>query len=350
MTKLLDQFPGPRFNLEGKPHLYFGGTAYLGLQSDPEFQKCFMNNISRYGTHYGASRNANVQIAIYSEAEQQLKEAVGAEAALTLSSGYLAGQLLANYFNHPDYTLFYTRESHAALYQGKTPAFSSYNKLKEDLKEHLSTKKTKPVLFIDTMENKEASYPCFEALKDLPLSHCILIADDSHGFGVMGSEGRGAFSILAGLKPRNLLVCFSLGKAIGIPAGAVVGSKEMINKLAKTEFYGAASPANPAGLATLIQSWELIQSRSRQLQNRVNLFLSLLENPDVFHFIPSQPAFGYRNPGLTDFLKKHNILLTHFHYPNEDSEPTSRIVLTAAHSEKEIRRLAQLINLYFQSH
>ncbi|MBT8320944.1 MAG: aminotransferase class I/II-fold pyridoxal phosphate-dependent enzyme, partial [Eudoraea sp.] len=227
MKELLDQFPGPRFSLKGKPYLYFGGTAYLGLQSDPVFQECYMENIRRYGTHYGASRNANVQIAIYDEAEQMLKKAVGAEAALTLSSGYLAGQLLATYFNHPDYTLFYTRESHAALYQSTIPAFSSYSELREVLGQHLSTQTTTPVLFMDTLENKEASYQHFDALMDLPLSECFIIADDSHGFGVMGEEGSGAFSILSQLKPKALLVCFSMGKAIGVPAGAVVGSKEM---------------------------------------------------------------------------------------------------------------------------
>ena len=348
--ELLDQFPGPRFNVKSIPHLYFGGTAYLGLQADPDFQKCYMTNISRYGTHYGASRNANVQLGIYNEAEQLLTEVVGAEAALTLSSGYLAGQLLANYFKGPDYALFYTRESHAALYSGKTPTSYSYSELKEVLEKHLANKKTTPVLFLDTLENEEASYPHFEALRNLPVSQSIIVADDSHGFGVMGKEGTGAYSVLAELKPKALLVCFSLGKAIGIPAGAVVGSYEMITKLAKTEFFGAASPASPAGLATLIQSWGVIQNRSRQLQNYISLFLSLLENQDSFHFVPGQPAFGYQNPGLTEFLMQKKVLVTHFHYPNEDSEPTSRIVLTAAHSEKEIRRLAQLISQYFQSH
>ncbi|MBT8321035.1 MAG: aminotransferase class I/II-fold pyridoxal phosphate-dependent enzyme, partial [Eudoraea sp.] len=186
-------------------------------------------------------------------------------------------------------------------------------------------------------------------LMDLPLSECIIIADDSHGFGVMGEEGSGVFSILARLKPKALLVCFSLGKAIGVPAGAVVGSKEMIGQLVKTELYGAASPASPAGLATLIQSWQLIQTRSRHLQNLVNQFLSLLKYEDHFRFVPGQPAFGYQNPGLTDFLKRQNILVTHFHYPNEQSEPTSRIVITAAHSQDEIRKLAELINQYLES-
>lgn len=348
--EVLNQFPGPRFKIKGQSYLYFGGTAYLGLQTDPEFQKSYMDNISRYGTHYGASRNANVRIGIYKEAEEMLRELTGAEAVLTLSSGYLAGQLLANYFNHPDYSLFYTRESHSALYLKKVPSYSTFTDLKLAVEKHLATNKTTPVIFIDTLENREITYPSFEALGELPLSECILIADDSHGFGVMGDGGRGAFSILERQQPKALLACFSMGKAIGIPAGAVAGPKEMIGQLAKSELFGASSPASPAGLATLVQSWELIQKRNQQLQRLTSQFVALLEIPQAFRFVPGQPAFAYNDPKLTDYLRDHKILVTHFHYPNERSQPTSRIVLTAAHSPDEITRLGQLINQYFRGH
>lgn len=344
----LDQFPGPRFTLKGKTYLYFGGTAYLGLQTDPEYQDRYMENIRRYGTHYGASRKANVQLTVYDEAETMLAETLGAEKALTLSSGYLAGQLLASYFNTPEYTLFYTRESHAALYQKPYHTFTSYDTLKEALEKHLSKHTTTPVLFMDTLENHEASYPDFNGLRDLPLSDCILIADDSHGIGVMGEGGTGAHSILATLEPKNLLVCFSLGKAIGIPAGAVAGPEKLLTKLEKTAFFGSASPANPAGLATFVQSWDLVQAKWQQLQERNTLFLNTLEPAARFRFVPGQPAFAYKDDGLTQFLKEQGILVTSFRYPNEDSEPTSRIVLTAAHSEDEIEQLAQLINHYFR--
>ncbi|MCX2720309.1 aminotransferase class I/II-fold pyridoxal phosphate-dependent enzyme [Lentiprolixibacter aurantiacus] len=346
----LDHFPGTHIKIKEQSDLYFGGTAYLGLQTNPSFQKCYKENIDRYGTHYGASRNANVQIAIYAEAEQKLKEITASQAAITLSSGYLAGQILAAFFSDSDYTLFYTRESHSALYQKKIPAYASFGELRLALEKHLSTKESTPVIFMDTLENPEASYPEFDALRDLPLSECILVADDSHGFGVMGKEGTGAYPILTQFKPKDLLVCFSMGKAIGIPAGAVAGSKRMINQLAKSEIYGAASPASPAGLATFVQSLVLIWEKNQQLKGLTEYFLALLEQKHVFRFIPGQPAFAYKDLGLTEYLRRQNVLVTHFHYPNEQSEPTSRIVLTAAHSKAEISHLAQLINQYFHGH
>ncbi|MBT8210002.1 MAG: aminotransferase class I/II-fold pyridoxal phosphate-dependent enzyme, partial [Eudoraea sp.] len=147
--------------------------------------------------------------------------------------------------------------------------------------------------------------------------------------------------------PRALLVCFSLGKAIGIPAGAVIGSKNLVEALKRTVFFGAASPASPAGLATLTQAWELLLNKRKNLIANVEHFLSGISNKNPFWFTPGIPAFSYQDPGLTAFLKEQSIIVTHFHYPNEEAEPTSRIVITAAHEIHEIDRLTRSINAYF---
>ena len=79
----------------------------------------------------------------------------------------------------------------------------------------------------------------------------------------------------------------------------------------------------------------------------VKHFLAGLTDPEPFWRTPGIPAFSYQDPGLTAFLKKSGIVVTHFHYPNEDSEPTSRIVITAAHQKPEIDKLTRIINTYF---
>ena len=348
MTDIVDQFPGPRITLNGEPFLYFGGTAYLGLQHDSNFHELYIQNIRRYGTHYGASRKSNLRLDIFDTAEQMLSKKIGADSGLTLSSGYLVGQLLATYFHAPGFTPFYAPGCHAALFQTEQTPFNTYRAMALALKEHLARNTHNiPVIFIDTLESKEAYFPDFEALKTLPLDQCILVADDSHGFGILGERGMGGYARLSEFEPKALLVCFSLGKAIGIPAGAVVGTKALVEALKRTIFFGAASPASPAGLATLTQAWELISQKQEILMGNVEHFLAGLCNSSPFWFTPGIPAFSYQDPGLTTFLKEQGIVVTHFHYPNEDAEPTSRIVITAAHERHEIEKLTQAINAYF---
>ena len=349
MTDYINHFPGTRITLNRKSYLYFGGTAYLGLQQNPDFQELYIQNLKRYGTHYGASRNANVRITIYDQAEAMLSAKAGAEAALTLSSGFLAGQLLASYFNSGDYAVFCAPGSHAALLNDGQTCYPDFPALEEALNAHLKRQDSSiPVIFMDTLENDAACFPGFEALQKLPLEKCILVADDSHGFGILGRKGSGAYEVLKALGPKALLSCFSLGKAIGIPAGAILGPETLISQLKKTVRFGAASPASPAGLATLTQSWSLQDAARKRLKTNIQRFVTGLSSTQPFGFIPGHPAFSYQEPGLSSYLKEQGIIVTHFHYPSEAEAPTSRIVITAAHELSEIDRLVQGINAYFE--
>ncbi|MBT8302152.1 MAG: pyridoxal phosphate-dependent aminotransferase family protein, partial [Maribacter sp.] len=60
------------------------------LQTDEEFQNVFIRNIKKYGTNYGASRNSNVRLKVFDNAETLLARIVRCEAAVTISSRYFA--------------------------------------------------------------------------------------------------------------------------------------------------------------------------------------------------------------------------------------------------------------------
>ncbi len=100
MTHFIDSFPSRTVNIDGDFYSYFGGTAYLGLQDFRPFQDIFIENLKRYGTNYGASRKSNVRFTIFEKAEQLLANLVASEACLTMSSGFLAGQFLAQLLAH----------------------------------------------------------------------------------------------------------------------------------------------------------------------------------------------------------------------------------------------------------
>ena len=189
MVHYIDGFPGREIEVKGTKYLYFGGTSYLGLQSEEEFQNIFIDNIKKYGTNYGASRKSNVRISIYEKAEALLSNIVGSEAALTLSSGYLAGQFIAQNFNKPEYKLFYAPNTHSALYNNYNKPHVTYADLNSAIREHLSlNRKIEPVVFLDSIDFDGSNYPNFNGLKDLPLDKIILIADDSHGIGIIGAQ------------------------------------------------------------------------------------------------------------------------------------------------------------------
>jgi len=46
----VNQFPDRIIEINQEQYLYFGGTAYLGLPTNKEFQELVINNIRNWGT------------------------------------------------------------------------------------------------------------------------------------------------------------------------------------------------------------------------------------------------------------------------------------------------------------
>jgi 7-keto-8-aminopelargonate synthetase-like enzyme len=348
MAHYIDNFPGREITLKGKDYLYFGGTSYLGLQTDKEFQGTLIKNIKKYGTNYGASRNSNVRFSIYKKAEEYLANLIGSDTCVTLSSGYLAGQFVAQYFNTVKYKLFYAPNTHSALHLAtnikQAVTFASLNIA---VREHLEGKsKSIPVVLLDSIDFSGAHYPDFEGLKQLPLEKVVLIADDSHGIGLIGASGGGVFGILKSLEPKDLIVCTSLGKGLGIQAGAIFSTNGRMRQLLQTPFFGGASPAAPAYLATLLESKELYSNKRKYLAKNTAYFLNNLKDKKRFNFMQGHPAHSYSDRQLTDYLFEHGVIVTDFSYPNEHAGLKSRIVLSAHHTKQDILGLAVLINAY----
>ena len=348
MIDYIDSFPGREISIDGRPYLYFGGTAYLGLQTHKDFQQLFINNIGTYGTGYGASRKSNVRISIYDRAEESLVHWVGSEACTTLSSGFLAGQLVAQHFDQPQHQRFYAPNSHSALYVSKTKHYATFTAMDIAIREHLSGHhKSVPVVFMDSIDFSGGNYPDFEGLRSLPLEEIILVVDDSHGVGIVGDHGSGVYQSIKMLNPKELLVCCSLGKGFGLQAGAIFGGQNRIDQLTATDFFGGASPAAPAVMASFVQGESIFHGQRALLQQHIGFFLKSLQNPGYFKYMPDHPTFGYTDQRLSQYLYQHGFITTNFPYPSESASVMSRIVLSASHRQEDLIKLASTVNAFF---
>ena len=347
-TFQIKNFPGRQINHNNHKFLYFGGTAYLGMQVLPQFCNLLEEHIRIYGSNYGSSRLSNIQLAVYDEAEARLASWVGSETSIVMSSGYLAGQLLAYYFKQNNYQLFYAPDSHSSLFLDEANKNGDYNELRLALEEYLyENHKNPPVVFLDAIDLSGLAYPEYSGLKSLPLESCIVVADDSHGMGVTGKTGGGSFSILKELNSKEALVCTSLGKALGLQAGAVFGSKSMLDRLRETAMYAGASPPAPAVMATLPDAIPLYALQRKLLSTNIQLFKKHLMHAEKFRSIQDYPVFSFYNPGLVKYLFENDILITDFDYPADDSSWQSRIVISACHNTDDILRMSDMVNNFY---
>ncbi|MEC7262657.1 MAG: pyridoxal phosphate-dependent aminotransferase family protein [Bacteroidota bacterium] len=346
MAISLPRIPDRLIQANGREYLYFGGTAYLGLQAYPTFKDIFLKNVERYGMHYGASRRSNVALDIYQQAEAHLADWVGSEACLTMSSGYLAAQLVIQHLLEQGHKLFAAPNAHTAMLMNGVNKTNSFAELDLALQKEISVDGPLPVLLFDTIDFTTKQFPHFDALQQLPLDKMILVGDDSHGIGVVGNHGTGCYGLLKKLNPVQLLVCCSLGKGLGIQAGAVFGDNEFIASLKATPFYGGASPALPAFMGTLIDAKPIYEARRKTLMENYQLFLDSLDQSQYFQHMKGHPTFEFENAMLAQELDDHGFIITNFNYPDANGPLVSRIVLSAYHKKEDVQQLAKALNRF----
>jgi 7-keto-8-aminopelargonate synthetase-like enzyme len=342
----IDHYPGRSIHVNGKEWLHFSGTAYLGLADHPLYQEKLMEGIRRYGANFGGSRRSNLQLDIFAEAESYLAEWLGVEAVLTVSSGSLAGQLLIKYLEQ-DHLCDYAPSVHPALIgQGHR-----FNGTQVQWAQYILALEAHPrrILLSSTVDPLRALAYDFQWLKRLsPKNRTTLVLDDSHGLGVLGKAGRGTLSGLPPLPQTQYILLSSMGKALGVPGGLIAGSGELIQALWESPFFGGASPIIPAYLYAFLQCRPLLSEQRERLHHNIRFFTQVNPHREYFRNIPGHPVFYVQDAGLAIFLAQSQILISSFHYPTAKDPKINRIVINAAHTNRDLEKLATLIGDYYQ--
>lgn len=342
---ITDYLPGRIARLNGEDWLYFSGTSYLGMVQNTDFQKLICKKVLQYGAHFGGSRLSNLKFKIYEEVEQYLANWTGAEAALTISSGSLAGQLVVKILQNKG-KFYFAPGVHPALFGEGDYAESSFEKWQDCMLEE--AKRGEPmVLFSNTLDPLRAKAFDFSWLFQIPKETPVtLVLDDSHGIGVIGKSGTGTFSTLQMPENVELIVITSLGKALAIPGGLILGSKHLIQNIWQSPYFGGASPVSPAYLAAFLEAGSLYQNARQKLYNNINIFHNATKAQGLFESFANYPVFYTPNNKLADYLQHHKILISSFPYPTPQDDRITRVVLNAAHTKEDIEHLVNLIKIF----
>lgn len=352
MTIGLEQIPEPEFEFRGNRYLYFGGTAYLGVQYLPAFKSKLAQSILDLGAHWGASRIGNVVLDSYRQTEYELAQWAGSEEALTVSSGFMAGRMLTENYTSEAAELLFSPTCHAAILPPGQSRTSTWESLASKLNSVLENAEIRQVvLFTDTIDFQCIPVLVLDQLKKIASPKITLVADDSHGLGITGENGAGSYREFKKLGFKEILVCGSLGKALGVSAGVILGSSKILSKLKNTPLFIGASPPAPANLRTLTWAIEtgIYEQQLEKLNNNTLYFSEQVREIPFLTRVNNLPVWVFKNPELATYLSDHKIIITHFDYAaTGESESPSRIVLTAAHSKSQIDNLSDVLLSFFK--
>ena len=209
---IVERFPDRTIEADQKHYLYFGGTAYLGLPTNKNFQDLVVQNILKWGTTYGSSRTANIQLTAYDAGETFLASHIGSESTVTVSSGMLAGRLVLEKLKKQTDSFFHLNEIHSAIkIENSLPVFVN-EKLNDRL---LDSKPEKITILTDGVPSFQTKPVDLSFLNEISNNKEItLVVDESHSLGIIGKNGSGIYSNIDFPIKRKILVS-SLGKAFG---------------------------------------------------------------------------------------------------------------------------------------
>lgn len=343
-----DHLPGSTLRTAaGREYLFCSGTGYLGVARSPAFAALLAEGLARYGTNYSSSRGSGIQLRIFAEAEAHLAAWAGTAGALTVSSGYLAGQMAVAALASAG-RFEYAPGTHPAAWlaaHGAPAPAGPHAAWAENLLARLAAGAPAPVVVVSNSLDPLRLEPYdFAWAAHLPADRPItLLLDDSHGLGLTGRAGAGVATQLPALPPNvRLVVVGSLGKALGVPGGAVLADAAFIAQLRGSPFFGASSPAVPAYLWAFLAAERagLYTAARQRLGALVAQFAAAVGALGLFRHQLGFPVFYTAANALAPFLEARGILVSSFAYPTPADACITRVVLNALHTAADVVQVA----------
>lgn len=336
----VDGFPEREIQLNGKSYLYFGGTSYLGLATNPDFQSHLITGIKKWGTAYGSSRNSNVKLSIYNKAEQLFADLIGAEGTITCSSGTLAGKLVLEFLSKSENTFYHYPKTHPAiLHNNSLPIFVN-GEIHPNL---LNSTIENIVITADALLGLEVTPTNFDFLNEINLNKKItLVVDESHSLGVVGHYLEGIYNSISNKNLFRKIMVSSLGKALSIAGGIVAADKSFIELLKQEPDFISSSSISPSYLEAFILSQDIIKNQRVKLQENLQVLFDGLQLNSDFKFNKNYPVIYCENDEIYNYLVENEIIITNFKYPTYKTA-MNRMVVTSNHSLTDLDKLKKLL-------
>ena len=346
----------PLLRVEGQPVVNFASNDYLGLAQDEELIAAAREATTRHGTGSASSRLISGSSSPHLELEEYIAEWKGAEAALSFSSGYAAAVgTLGSLLKKGDVVIL-DKLCHASLIDGARQSgatlrvypHNNLQKLARLLADNQANLPADGRLLVVTesvfsMDGDRA--PLLKIVELVERHEALLLLDEAHAVGVLGSTGQGLAEEL-GLQERVTFQMGTLGKAVGSAGGYLAAGRKWIDLLlngARPFIYSTAPP--PAQVAASRCGLKVIaSSRGRELRERlwsnIATFSRLRETEVQSAIVPL--SFGENEPALQAAcsLLEAGYLAPAVRFPTVPrGSARLRITLSALHEEEHLRGL-----------
>lgn len=358
--RMVDSPAGVEQVVDGEPLLVFCSNDYLGLAGDPRVAAALARAAEQHGAGSGASHLVSGHHRAHHELEIELADFVGADRALLFSTGYMANLAVVTSLCGRDDTIYEDRLNHASLIDAaRLSRARTYRYPHADartLAARLSADRPAGGMIVtDAVFSMDGDLAPLADLQTLSEQHGLwLLADDAHGFAVLGPGGRGSFAHLGVMPGPRTLRVGTLGKAFGVFGAFVAGEAGVIETLmqsARTYMYTTALPAAIAeAVRESLRINRTADDRRAALFERVRQFragAASLGLPLMKSDTPIQGVIlgnAERAVAASEHLRGRGILVPAIRPPTvPEGGARLRITLSSAHTREHVERLLEAL-------
>ncbi len=265
---------GARARFDGRDVINLASNNYLGLANHPRMNAAASRAAAEYGAGTGAVRTIAGTMDIHGVLERRFAEFKHAEAALMFQSGFTANAgTVAAILDRED-VIVSDRLNHASIIDGARLSRAEIKVFEHKDAGHadaLLTESARPgrrqLLITDGVFSMDGDIAPLPALVEVAEEHgAIMMLDDAHASGVLGSGGAGTVDHF-GLGGRVDVQVGTLSKAIGVLGGFIAGPTHLIQWLVnRGRPYLFSTSAPPAVVAACIEALDIIRDEPDRLE------------------------------------------------------------------------------------
>jgi glycine C-acetyltransferase len=223
--------------IDGRSLLNFCANNYLGLANHARLRMAAHKAIEDYGVGPGAVRSIAGTMSLHLKLEERLAEFKKAEACITFQSGFSANLAAIPALVGKGDVIFSDELNHASIIDGCRLSRAQVVRYEhndvDDLRNKISQVEeyNRRLIISDGVFSMDGDIARLDKICDIAEEFDILLmVDDAHGEGVLGTGGRGIVDHF-GLHGRVDIEVGTLSKAFGVVGGLVSGSKIIIDWL-----------------------------------------------------------------------------------------------------------------------
>jgi glycine C-acetyltransferase len=268
--KILEGEQKPIANFDGKEVINLSSNNYLGLTTHAKLRRAAIDATRKFGVGSGAVRTIAGTMKMHMDLEAQIASFKKVEACVVFQSGFTANAGTVSAILGKDDLVISDELNHASIIDGCRLSRATIKVFKHkdatDCERVLQETKDwngKKLLISDGVFSMDGDIANLPALCDLAEKYnCIMMVDDAHSSGVLGSRGRGTIDH-HNCHGRVDIQVGTLSKAIGSVGGYVCGSRDLVDFLhqrARPFLFSTSHP--PSVTATCQAAFELLDSEA----------------------------------------------------------------------------------------